>query len=135
MVKAFLKLVKKRKKKYGIVVRRIGNPALRVRGLSRRGARVGNLILAYKVFPDGREELIRNAGLSDITESTFKEIVAASKNQTVYTAPFRARSASGIHSGVVSFVVPSLLFEDVTLQKPRGEVPHPPVAKHPYFDR
>lgn len=135
MVKAFLKLVKQRKKAYGIVVRRIGNPDLRVRGLSRRGARMGNIILAYRVFPDGREELIRNARLSDVTESTFKEIVAASRNQTVYTAPFRARSASGMHSGVVSFVVPSLLFEDVSLQKPRGEVPHPPVAKHPYFDR
>ena len=36
---------------------------------------------------------------------------------------------------VVSFVVPSLLFEDVTLTKPRGEIPKPPVAKHPFFDK
>ncbi len=138
MKKAFLKLVKQRKNGYGIIVRRIGNSSLRVPGLGRarrRGARVADIILAYRVFPNGREELIRNAGLSDIDAATFKEIVAASKAQTVYSAPFRTRSASGSHSGVVSFVAPSLLFEDVTLQKPRGEIPHPPVASHPAFDR
>jgi hypothetical protein len=32
------------------------------------------------------------------------------------------------------FAVPSLLFEDLTLRKARGETPNPPVAKHPFFD-
>jgi len=36
---------------------------------------------------------------------------------------------------IVSWVVPSLLFEDLTLKKPSGENLRPPIAAHPYFDR
>jgi hypothetical protein len=36
---------------------------------------------------------------------------------------------------VVSFAVPSLLFEEMTLRKPAGEISKPQVAKHPFFDR
>jgi hypothetical protein len=34
----------------------------------------------------------------------------------------------------VTLAVPSLLFEEVTLHKVRGETPKLPVAPHPYFD-
>jgi hypothetical protein len=34
----------------------------------------------------------------------------------------------------VTLAVPSVLFEDVTVHKVRGETPKPPVASHPYFD-
>ena len=96
-------------------------------------------ILAYKVFPDGREELIRNAELLGITEATFKDIVATSKTQTGYSAPFMRRNVSPFPSpfsfGIISLVVPSLLFEDVSLKKPSGVIPRPPVASRPFFDR
>jgi len=59
--------------------------------------------------------------------SLFKEIVAASKDPTIYNAPFRTQ--------VASFVVPSLLFEDISLKKPSGEIPKPPLIKHPFFDK
>jgi hypothetical protein len=32
-------------------------------------------------------------------------------------------------------VTPALLFEDLTLKKPTGEIPHPPVAGHPFFEK
>jgi hypothetical protein len=35
----------------------------------------------------------------------------------------------------VSANVPSMLFEDVTLVKPTGDVPIPPFSTHPYFDK
>jgi hypothetical protein len=35
----------------------------------------------------------------------------------------------------VSANVPSMLFEDVTLAKPTGDVPIPPFSTHPYFDK
>jgi hypothetical protein len=34
---------------------------------------------------------------------------------------------------LVSVVTPSLLFEDLTLKRPSGEIPTPPVAAHPAF--
>jgi hypothetical protein len=65
--------------------------------------------------------------LTGMSTSLFKEIVAASKDSTVYNAPFRTQA--------VSFVVPSLLFEDISLKKPSGEIPKLPLIKHPFFDK
>ncbi|MBZ5546190.1 MAG: hypothetical protein LAO07_21400, partial [Acidobacteriia bacterium] len=62
----FLKLVKQRGKEYGIIVRRLGNPALKaspqdaIPTFAQRAhgeESVEDPIFAYKVFPDGREEL------------------------------------------------------------------------------
>ena len=110
-----------------------------------QGERGEGVILATKVFPDGHEEVVRNAEISGLTAAAFKDIVAASKDQTVYSAPFMPAGAlAGILSGggqaesgvaILSFVVPSFLFEDLTLKKPTGEIPKPPIAKHPYFDK
>ncbi len=150
--KELLSLVQERELDYGIIVRRIGNPLLKL--LGRRGfpfmmpgesgrPNVEAATLAYKVFPDGREELIRKAVLSGISESSFKEIVAASETWVPYhTAfqlqrelPFSFRSSGFAGSPpVVSLVVPSLLFEDVTLKRPSGNIPRPPVIAHPLID-
>lgn len=150
MKEELLRLVKVRGKDYGIIVRRIGNPLLKVPGAGPTSVfgppgggptRVEGAILAYKVFPDGREELIRNAELLGITEATFKDIVAASKTQTGYSAPFMPRSASpftfplSFGFPIISLVVPSLLFEDVSIKKPTGVIPRPPVASRPFFDK
>jgi len=151
----FLKLVKQRGKEYGIVVRRLGNPALKAspqdtlsmfiqRGRGEESAE--DPVVAYKVFLDGREELVRNVDMTGISVAAFKEIVAASNTQTVYSAPFAARTlgmfptfsffeiAQGEGGApVISLVVPSLLFDDLTLRKPAGEIPKPPVSPHPFF--
>ena len=36
---------------------------------------------------------------------------------------------------VVSVSTPSLLFEDLALQRPTGEIPHLPVTPHPSFEK
>jgi len=122
----FLDLVKHRDKEFGIVVRRM-----------RSGQ---HPVLAYKVYPDGREELIRGVQFSGMNTGAFKEIVAASKDQNLYSVEFRSQSALGIFSfgdegyAPVTLAVPSLLFEDVTVRKTRGEIPKPPLLSSPYFD-
>ena len=74
---------------------------------------------------------------------TFKEIVAASRDRIVYSAPFSAPSPSpfsGMMSfdpfgetdhTIVSFVMPSLLFEELTIKKPAGDFPKPPISPNP----
>jgi hypothetical protein len=146
----FLDLIKRRGKPYGIVIRRLGDPAFQVDssriifGPSQREEKVEPAILAYRVYPDGREELIRNANLAGISQSSFKDILAVSNTRTVYSAPFTTRNASpfGFNpfsssaTTVVSYVVPSsLLFEDITVQKPSGEIPKPPASGHPFFGK
>jgi predicted Zn-dependent protease len=122
----FLDLVKRRNKEFGIVVRRMRNATAP--------------LLAYKIFPDGREELIHGMQFSGLNTAAFKDIVAASKDQNILTVEFQPRRTMGTFSfgdegyTAVTLAVPSLLFEDVTVRKARGETPKPPVALHPYFD-
>ena len=152
-----LLLVEDREAEFGVLVRRLGNPAFKGQSdqmmrmammMSRGGGspRVESPVEAYKVYPDGREELIRNVEFSGISAASFKDIVAASAEPTIYTAPFSSGRSSGprrifsfgMNRGsrepLVSWVVPSLLFEDLTLKKPSAEVPNLPVAEHPYFE-
>lgn len=148
----FLDMVKRRGKNYGIVIRRMGDPAFRASDpdlvvlMMPRGQedRVEPAILAYRMYLDGHEELIRNAGVSGVSLESLKDIVAVSNTNTVYAAPFSGRSSSPLPgmispfstATVVSYIVPSsLLFEELTVQKPSGEIPKPPVSKHPYFDK
>jgi hypothetical protein len=35
----------------------------------------------------------------------------------------------------VSIAAPAMLFDDMTLQRPTGEVPNLPFTKHPFFDK
>jgi PmbA/TldA metallopeptidase C-terminal domain len=129
----YLEILKTRNKEYGIVVRRM------------RNAR--QPVLAWKVFPDGHEELIRGTQFTGLNAAAFKDIVAVSKDPNILTVSRRPSAANGLGvfmSGLggedestapVTLAVPSLLFDDVTLHKLRGETPKPPVAPHPYFDK
>jgi hypothetical protein len=148
----FLDMVKRRRKPYGIVIRRLGDPSFRVVEAdlamtappSGQQDRLEPAIMAYRVYLDGHEELIRNAGISGVSLESLKELVGVSNTKTVYSAPFSNRGGSTFIGSitavsgttVVSYVVPSsLLFEELAVQKPSGEIPKPPVSKHPYFDK
>lgn len=137
-----LALVQERDLDFGILVRHIGSPQGRIPSAGRGSRGPGGQglvgpVVAYKVFPDGREELIRQADLVGVAESSFRDIVAASNDTFVYTTTFVAgsNSFSGLtslrRSSLTSLVVPSLLFEDLTLRRPRGNIPRPPVLPHP----
>jgi microcin-processing metallopeptidase PmbA/TldD-like protein len=107
--------------------------------------------VAVKLFPDGHEEPIRNGAVSGVTAASFKDIVAASQSRTVYTSSFHsvggmfaAFGAGGGGGGMnlqmmsaglgyaASYVVPSFLFEDVTVKGPSGDRPKPPLSSPPW---
>jgi hypothetical protein len=126
----FIELIKQRNRPFGILVRRLRT--------------ANNVLLAYKVFPDGREELVRGLQFVGMNPAAFKEIVAASKEPNFLTVQYRAeRTGPGMmmsfeseeNATPVSLVVPSLLFEDATMRKLRVASPNPPVAGHPFFDK
>jgi len=151
-----LALVAERELPFGVIVRRIGNPMLGkdddpwasiMSLMSPRGgeAAVQPVVAAFKVYPDGREELVRDVLFGDVGADSFKDIVAVSEGRGVHTMPLAASGPSlmtmvfaiwggpGNDAPLVSVVTPSLLFEDLTLKKPSGEIPKPPVAPHPAF--
>ena len=138
-----LSLVQERELEFGLIVRRIGNARGRVsrdrgQGSSgRQGERseIGGAV-AYKLFADGREELAGSLALAGMRESDFRDIVAASQTSSVHTAQFVGGGSAFGFAGVrrpvlVSLVVPSLLFEDVTIKRPSGNIPRPPLVPHP----
>ena len=146
----FWLLVEERGNDYGVVVRRLANPMAKLdRSDMARTPRgevpVDRLTRAYKVYPDGREEAIRKAELSGVSESDFRDIVATSESTTNYTLGFvptiayslavtTAQYGAAATQPAMSIAVPDLLFEELTLRKPVGNVPLPPVATHPFFD-
>ena len=156
-----LKLAAARGYSYGVVVRRIGGPSFEafddpmafvtaMSGEMRGEAPSLPTSIVVKLFPDGREEPMRNGEIQDINATSFKDIVAVSAETTVYTAgglegpadvlsafsriPF-ANLAGFSDVGLEharSYVVPSVLFEDVSLQRPRGTVPAVPLVSPPW---
>ena len=157
-----LKRAAARGRPYAIVVRRLANPAsLALSDPMEFLATMGGMgddaddspalqaAVAVKLFPDGHEEPIRNGAVSGVTAASFKDIVAASQSRTVYTSPFHTfggmLGAFGLGGGgmniqmmsaglgyAASYVVPSLLFEDVTVKGPTGDRPKPPLSGPPW---
>ena len=89
----FKLLVEERGNDYGVVVRRLANSMAKldrsdVARTPRGEVAVDRLTRVYKVFPDGREEAIRKAELSGVSESDFRDIVATSESTTNYTLGF-----------------------------------------------
>ncbi len=152
-----LSIVQQRGKPFGIVVERLASP-MAAEAQDMMTSLIGSImpgqggeggtrlaLVAYKVFPDGHQELVRNVAIDGVTTASFREIVAASVNPLVYSTPFLnlKNSMFSIFAGgsqaeaappLVSFVVPSLLLDDVTLKRPMKEIPKPPLSSRPVGD-
>ncbi|MBZ5679023.1 MAG: hypothetical protein LAO24_02840 [Acidobacteriia bacterium] len=143
--KELLRRAKDRGLDYAIVVRRVGGgTAASFMRMAMRMAQQGgqggdSLAEVYKLYPDGREELIQGAEIAEMTPAAFKDIVAVGDTPVVFTDEFIPRVGSLFSLGiaassnvpVVSSVVPSLLFEELTLVKNEGPFPNPPISPSP----
>jgi hypothetical protein len=115
-----LNMVKQRNKDFGVLVRGVGREV-------------------YKVYPDDHEEMMRIGQIDGMDDAAFRDLAAASRDLTVYSIPYAAYGGR-LYPGqtgapLVSFVAPSLLFEELTLKPATGELPRLPLAKHPFFDK
>lgn len=143
--KELLRRAKDRGLDYAIVVRRVGGGAsasfmkMAMRMAQQGGQTGSSLAEVYKLTPDGHEELIRGLELAELTPTSFKDIVAAGDTPVVYSDEFVPRIGALFSMGisgssdapVVSCVVPSLLFDDVSLVKSQGPFPNLPIAPSP----
>lgn len=141
--KKLLKLVKDRELDYGIIVREITDQNIMMTGLfpllqgdlpmSSQGTLP--LVEVVKLYPDGREEVIRGVEGAGFAPALFKDILAVGKTPTVHN--FLARSVipsfiSGGSQFVISTIItPDLLFEDVEVRPREGDMPKPPKMARP----
>ncbi len=146
-----LQIVKDRGLEFGVLIRKIANPAdqfakprgrmvIFTGGPAGQALQLSPVIDAVRIFPDGREELLRNIEISGFNTAAFRDLAGVSQEITTYTAQFRNPRMSPLMGGMIlqgrvlaTYTVPSILFEDVTLQLPAGEVPKLPFIAHPSF--
>lgn len=141
-----LELVRERGKPYGLIVRQLDFPAsgglreLRRMALSARergaaGRLVSRPLLVWRLRPDGSEELVRGLEFRNVSARLLRDIVGASDESHLFqylanTAPLSLAGAGGYVAGT-TVVAPSLLFEEMELERSQEQYPRPPVVPAP----
>lgn len=139
-----MKMVKDRELPYGVIVRKVLDQNILYTSLYRMSA--GDypysateakipLLEVYKIFPDGREELVRGVEGAGFSVQAFKDIMAVGKNSYVMnylapavSSPFITRGSQYVASSVI---VPDLLFEDGEIRPLESDFPKPPILPSP----
>lgn len=141
MRKKLLEMAKQRNKPFAIIVRKMDFPTtasldeLRRIGGGTQGRAVSKPLRIYKVFPDGKEEMIRGVRFRGLSVRSLKDILAASEELHTFQylengGPFAHVDAGG-YVAPTSVISPALLFEDIEIEKIPGEMPRPPIVPPP----
>jgi TldD protein len=139
--KKLIELCQARSKPYGIIVRKMDFPSAASLDEARRllqgvqGRPVSLPLLVYKVFPDGREELVRALRFRGLNARSLKDILAAGDDTAVFEfmdnpAPFALIGAAGF-STEAAVIAPSILVDDLELHPLEDELPKLPVVPAP----
>ena len=139
---------------YGLLVTMLDNPGITGSDVSSRlslfalmrggmpRSQLTSPVLAYKVYvDDGREELVRGLGFRDVSVQSLRNIVANGEDQYVNNRflesggggllrGFGAGPDDGIPAAVVA---PSVLFEELEVERVGGPQQTPILMGHPYF--
>jgi hypothetical protein len=146
MKKKLMELCQQRNKPYGMLVRKLDYPSgASVDELRRMTAAMaqsgGNArpvslpLLVYRVYADGREELVRNIRFRGLSTRSFKDIVAASSENFLFdfidsTAPF-ALIGAGSFVTTAAVIAPAILFDELEFEPIQEDVPKPPIVPPP----
>ena len=119
--KELLKAAKEERLDYGIIVRASN---------SNGNGPIGTPVLTYRVkVSDGKEELVRVAGASGLTVQGLRHLIAVGNDST---ATNRLVGSNGRETPT-SIVAPSVLVEEISLDKPSGTQSKPSLITHPFF--
>ena len=139
-----IQLCKMRELPYGIIVRNIMDINIMYTSLYRQNPglfqfnnQAGNLMIteAYKIYPNGKEELIRGLSGKGFNARSFKDIINMSDKSyllnylaSAVISPFVSGGDRFLQS---SIIIPDLLFEDGELITPQGNFDKPPFLTNP----
>jgi len=133
-------------KPYGMLVRKLDFPfaggAGELRQLAMGSAQAGGSarpvsppLLVYRVYPDGREELVRGLRFRGVSARSLRDILAASQETALFdyvnnSAPMAMLGAGG-YLAPTSVIAPGLLFEEMEFEVPREQLPKLPLVPPP----
>jgi len=139
-----IELCRQRNRPYGIIIRKMDFPSSASLDDLRRlltasassGARpVSPPLLAYRLHVDGREELVRGLRFRNLNTRALRDILAASAETHVFDF-LDSGAPMGITAGAsflaeCSVIAPSILVDDLELERPQEEQTRPPLAPPP----
>ncbi|HYL74722.1 MAG TPA: metallopeptidase TldD-related protein [Bryobacteraceae bacterium] len=144
--KKLMELCKQRNKPYGMLVRKLDYPSSASPDEFRRMAAAmaqssGNTrpvsmpLLVYRIYADGRQELVRSLRFRGLSTRSLKDIIAASDENYVFNfidsnAPF-ALMGAGTFITTSSVIAPSILFDELEFEPVQDDVPKPPIVPPP----
>jgi len=144
--KKLIQMLKDRDKPFGMLVRRLDYPysssGADLQALMASSSQSGGSarpacppILVFRVYPDGREELVRGLRFRGVSTRSLRDIMAASTEVALFDyvnngAPLAFLGAGGLIAPAV-VVAPGLLFEELELEKPQEQLQKPPVVPPP----
>ena len=139
-------MIQQRNKPYGILVRKLDYPSTASIGelqsiitsmaQSGGGGRpVPSPILVYKIYPDGREELVRGLRFRGVSTRSLRDITAASEEVAFFDfvnngGPFAMMGSPG-YLAAATVVAPGLLFEELELERSQEESSKVPIVAPP----
>ncbi len=131
--KKLIDMCRQRNKPYGVIVRKMDFPSSASFDEIRRllsGAQGGSHavsgpVLAYKVYIDGREELVRGLRFRSLNARSLKDIAAAGDDSNVFDflnnqAPL-ALIGGASYVTAASVIAPSVLIDDVEMHPTEEE--------------
>jgi len=92
-------------------------------------------VLVYRVYPDGREELVRGLRFRGVSTRSLRDVLAASQETVLFDyvnngAPLASLGGGGLLAPT-SIVSPGLLFEEIEFDVPQEQLPKLPVVPPP----
>ncbi len=152
--KALIKEAKDQGLDFGLVIKRIDDPIITASGeivprdllleaQSRGDLRLPPALLAYKVYPNGKQELVRGVQLENVDVKAWRDVIAVGKKTTVTSylatndegAGLKIRGggpgfvpSAGIESSVIT---PDLLFRELDVRRTPSSLVPAPAVKQP----
>jgi TldD protein len=146
--KKLIDLIDQRGLPYGIIVRKMDFPSSasidEARKILSAGAAGGSSrpvsmpLYTYRLYPDGREEMVRGVRFRGVNARSLKDILAAGDDSVTFNyldngAPF-ALLGFGSGAAEVAVVAPSVLIDDLEMSKIDDEMPKLPIVPPPSVD-
>ena len=141
-----IQMCKERDKPYGLLIRKLDFPFMgssaEIQTLQTASANSGGSvrpvsppILMYRVYPDGREELVRGMRFRGLSTRSLRDILAASSETAVFDyinngAPL-ARSGVGGYVSLTSVISPGLLFDELEVDQLQNPLQKPALVPPP----
>jgi len=128
--KMLLEEVKKQKKEYGLIIKGSSGGSTNTSSYGEQSFR-GAAKLVYKVYPDGKEELVRGAEIIGTPLAAIDKIIATGKDYEVFNG------FCGAESGMVpvSTISPSVLLSNIEIQKKTQRKSRGPILPKPKYKK